>query len=198
MFTGIVETMATVLEKTARGLTVSRPESYTDLTIGCSITVNGACLSVIRFDNQSMSFDVVPETWARTNLGDLEGGSKVNLERALAAQSRFEGHIVQGHIEGTATVMSLEKPTDSPWATLTIDLPEDIATYVVHKGSIAINGVSLTVAGIEGGVCKIALIPHTLDVTNLGLLKNGDKVNIETDVLARYVESILAKKESAQ
>jgi riboflavin synthase len=156
--------------------------------------VNGTCLSVIGFDDQSMSFDVIPETWAVTNLGSLQASEKVNLERALAASGRFEGHMMQGHIESTATVLSLEKPKDSPWATLTIDLPDEISKYVVHKGSIAINGVSLTVAKIDGGVCKVELIPHTLSITNLGLLKNGDTVNIETDVLARYIESILAKR----
>ncbi len=194
MFTGIVETTASVLQKNDTGLTLERPSIFTDITIGCSITVNGACLSVIRFDDASMSFDIVPETWARTNLGDLAVGSKVNLERALKAEGRFEGHIVQGHIEGVGTVTSFEQPTDSPWATLKIELPSEISPYVVFKGSIAINGVSLTVAAIDGNLCTIALIPHTLEVTNLGALEIGSRVNIETDILARYMESILAKR----
>lgn len=194
MFTGIVEVAASVLQKTDAGLTLERPAIFDDITIGCSITVNGACLSVIQFDGASMSFDIVPETWARTNLGDLAIGGQVNLERALKAEGRFEGHIVQGHIEGVGTVTSFEKPTDSPWATLTLELPSEISPYVVFKGSIAINGVSLTVAAIDGNICTIALIPHTLEVTNLGTLEIGSRVNIETDILARYMESILAKR----
>ncbi len=195
MFTGIVEVSAPVLEKTATGLTVQRPANFDDIAIGGSIVVNGACLTVIAFDEQSMTFDVVPETWDKTNLGDLNAGDHVNLERSMGAQSRFEGHIVQGHIEGTGTVKRFEKPTDSPWATLMIELPSDLARYVVYKGSIAINGVSLTVAAVDGTMCTIALIPHTLDITNLGTLNIGDRVNIETDVLARYIESILAKRQ---
>ncbi len=195
MFTGIVEVSAPVLEKTATGLTVQRPANFDDIAIGGSIVVNGACLTVIAFDEHSMTFDVVPETWAKTNLGDLATGDRVNLERSMSAQSRFEGHIVQGHVEGTGTIKSFEKPTDSPWATLAIELPSDLARYVVYKGSIAINGVSLTVAAVDWTTCTIALIPHTLEITNLGTLKIGDRVNIETDVLARYIESILAKRQ---
>lgn len=195
MFTGIVETAAAVISKTDTGLTVERPASFGDISIGGSITVNGACLTVIAFDDTSMTFDVVPETWDKTNLGDLQTGNRVNLERSIGAQSRFEGHIVQGHVEGTGKIVSFEKPSDSPWATLTIELPADLARYVVYKGSIAINGVSLTVASVEGTICTIALIPHTLEITNLGTLAVGDRVNIETDVLARYIESILAKRQ---
>lgn len=194
MFTGIIETTAAVLEKTPTGLTLARPTSFIDITMGCSITVNGACLSVVRFDDASMSFDIVPETWDKTNLGDLHTGDKVNLERALASNGRFEGHIVQGHIEGTGTVVSFDKPTDSPWATLVIAVSDDLAKYIVYKGSIAINGVSLTVAAKEGNNVHIALIPHTLEVTNLGNLHAGDRVNMETDVLARYMESFLASR----
>lgn len=194
MFTGIVELSAPVLAKTDTGLTVERPSIFDDITIGGSITVNGACLTVIAFDDTSMTFDVVPETRARTNLGALNIGDRVNLERSMSAQSRFEGHIVQGHIEGTGRVKSFEKPTDSPWATLVIEMPDHIAPYVVFKGSIAINGVSLTVADKKENLCTIALIPHTLEITNLGTLKVGDTVNIETDVLARYVESMLKNR----
>jgi riboflavin synthase len=194
MFTGIVETTATVLKKTDSGLTLERPSTFDDLKAGASIALNGACLSVVEFDDQSMSFFVLPETWNKTNLGDLEVGSPVNVERAMGAGGRFEGHIVQGHIEGTGTVTIFEKPSDSPWATLAIQLPDTISPFVVYKGSIAINGVSLTVVSIEKNICTIALIPQTLEITNLGTLKIGERVNIETDVLARYIESILAKR----
>lgn len=194
MFTGIVETTANLLQKTDSSLTLERPAIFDDLTIGSSIALNGACLSVVRFDDASMSFFVLPETWAKTNLGDLSVGDKVNVERALGAHGRFEGHIVQGHIEGTGTVVSLEKSTESPWAMLIVQVSDALARYIVYKGSIAINGVSLTVTGIESNRCTIALIPQTLEITNLGLLQTGDKVNMETDVLARYMESFLTHR----
>lgn len=194
MFTGIVETTAEILEKTDTGLVIARPAMFDDLTVGSSVSVNGACLSVVQFDDTSMSFYVLPETWAKTNLGDLQIGDPVNVERALGANGRFEGHIVQGHVEGTGTVTRCEKSTDSPWATLVIRLPDDIVPFVVYKGSISINGVSLTVVSIEQSLCEIALIPQTLDATNLGKLRIGDRVNIETDVFARYIESFLSKR----
>ncbi len=192
MFTGIVETTAPILRKTDTSLVLERPTSFKDLTVGCSISVSGVCLSVVTFDEVSMHFDVVGETWARTNLGTKKEGDRVNLERALAASGRFEGHIVQGHIEGTAEVLELKN--DGQWTMLTVRLPADLLPSVVFKGSIAIDGVSLTVAALNGDLCSIALIPHTLEVTTLGKLKAGDTVNIETDILAKYVVSILSKQ----
>ncbi len=192
MFTGIVETTAPILRKTDTSLVLERPTSFKDLSLGCSISVSGVCLSVVKFDEVSMHFNVVGETWARTNLGSKKEGERVNVERALAANGRFEGHIVQGHIEGTAEVMELKN--DGQWTMLTVRLPHDLLPSVVFKGSIAIDGVSLTVAALEGDLCTIALIPHTLEITTLGSLKPGDTVNIETDILAKYVVSILSKK----
>jgi len=192
MFTGIVETTAPILRKTNDLLVLGLPSSFDDIAIGCSIAVSGVCLSVIAFDDASMSFNVVGETWARTNLGQKKEGDAVNLERALAANGRFEGHIMQGHIEGTAHAVEWRK--DGQWTVLALRLSPDLLPYIVFKGSIAIDGVSLTVAGLEGDICTIALIPHTLEVTTLGSLKPGDAVNIETDILARYVESLLSKK----
>jgi len=194
MFTGIVETTASILQKTDDALVLSRPASFDDLSIGCSISVSGVCLSVVSFDAASMSFNVVGETWKRTNLGSKREGDQVNLERALAANGRFEGHIVQGHIEGTADVVELKK--DGQWTMLTVRLPKDLLPSIVFKGSIAIDGVSLTVAALANDLCTIALIPHTLEVTTLGALKAGDTVNIETDILAKYVVSILSKQQS--
>jgi len=192
MFTGIVETTAPILRKTEDSLVLGRPASFDDLSVGCSIAVSGVCLSVVSFDGASMSFNVVGETWARTNLGNKKEGDRVNLERSVAANGRFEGHIVQGHIEGTAETISLHQ--DGQWTMLSIRLPQALLPAVVYKGSIAIDGVSLTVAAIEGEVCTIALIPHTLEVTTLGSLVPGEKVNIETDILARYVANMLSPK----
>lgn len=187
MFTGIIETTGKVLQRTTTGLTIERPASFDDIKTGSSIAVSGVCLSVINFDNSSMSFDVVPETWSKTNLGGLHTGDLVNLERSMSASSRFEGHVVQGHIEATASVVSLEKPDNEPWATLTIDAPSHLSSFIVSKGSIALNGVSLTVASKDHNRITIALIPHTLAITNLGALKAGDMINVETDIMARYV-----------
>lgn len=191
MFTGIVETTAPILKKTDTSLILERPTHFTDLTVGCSIAVSGVCLSVVKFDEVSMYFNVVGETWARTNLGLKKEGDRVNVERALAANGRFEGHIVQGHVEGTAEVIELKN--DGQWTMLAVRLPADLLSSVVFKGSIAIDGVSLTVAALAGDLCTIALIPHTLEITTLGSLKAGDTVNIETDILAKYVVSILSK-----
>lgn len=194
MFTGIIETTAKVMAKTTDSLTLERPAMFSDIKEGTSIAVNGACLSVVRLNNTELSFDIMPETWAKTNLGDLTFNDTVNVERALAAAGRFEGHIVQGHIEGIATVISLDQPGSSPWATLIINVTDALSTYIVYKGSIAINGVSLTIARKENNLITLELIPHTLEMTNLGVLTPGDKVNIETDILARYIESYLSKK----
>lgn len=192
MFTGIIETTAPILRKTDTSLVLERPTHFKDLTVGCSISVSGVCLSVVSFDEVSMHFNVVGETWARTNLGSKKEGDRVNVERALAANGRFEGHIVQGHSEGTAEVVELT--SDGQWTILTVRLPAELLSSVVFKGSIAIDGVSLTVAALNGDLCTIALIPHTLEVTTLGGLKAGDTVNIETDILAKYVASILSKQ----
>lgn len=185
MFTGIVETTASVIAKTDDSLTIARPLSFNDIKEGSSIAVNGVCLSVVYFDRDTMRFDVVGETWRRTNLGSLKEGSTVNLERAMAATGRFEGHVVQGHIEGTAKV--LEWKMDGMWRLLILELPIPMIPFVTEKGSIALDGISLTVASLRGNQCTIALIPHTLEVTNVGGRKPGDAINVETDILAHYV-----------
>lgn len=185
MFTGIIETTAPVLERTPTRLTVALPANFDDVKIGSSIAVSGVCLTVVVLNKEDMAFDLVGETWDRTNLGELEKGSLVNLERAMPANGRFEGHIVQGHIEGTATVK--EWRDVGQWRQLLLTLPDALVPMVTEKGSIALDGVSLTVAGIKGNVVTIALIPHTLDVTTLGARKAGERVNVETDILAHYV-----------
>jgi len=182
MFTGIVEAAAQVIESTGSRLVIERPSSWNDLKIGSSVSVSGVCLSVIEFDNKSMTFDVVEETRTRTTL-DMRTTGRINLERALKADARFEGHIVQGHTEGTAKVENIEE------GILTIILPAELQPFVIQKGSIAIDGVSLTVASINENQCSVALIPHTLENTTLGSLKQGDSVNIETDILGKYILS---------
>ena len=191
MFTGIVETTAAVRETSDTGLVIDRPSAFTDIQEGASIAVSGVCLSVIAFDQDSMRFDIMEETWKRTKLGSLQIGDRVNLERSMRADGRFEGHIVQGHVEGVGEVRSAKYEVPSVGAEISIRLPADLVPFVIHKGSIAIDGVSLTVAKIEKDICTIALIPHTLEVTTLGSLKEGDKVNIETDILGRYAYALL-------
>lgn len=192
MFTGIVEATAEVMERTSTGLTVERLPLFTDVKIGSSIAVSGACLTVVDLDTRRMRFDVVPETWAKTTLGNLKSSDRVNLERAMAGGGRFEGHVVQGHVEGIGEVTSFQFPVSREEDTmLTIRLPDELSRYVIPKGSIAIDGVSLTVASIEQNICTVALIPHTLTSTTLGVLREGDYVNIETDMIVRAVASLL-------
>lgn len=184
MFTGIVETTAPVLERTDARLTLARPAMFDDVKIGSSIAVNGVCLTVVVLNKEDMAFDVVGETWRRTNLGELLVGNTVNLERAMPANGRFEGHVVQGHVEGVATVKEWKE--DGQWKVLVLEVPQELLPYITEKGSIALDGVSLTVAGFKGNEVSIALIPHTLEVTTLGHRQKGDLVNVETDILAHY------------
>ncbi len=185
MFTGIVETTAPVLERTDARLILARPSSFIDVKIGSSIAVNGVCLTVVVLNKEDFAFDVVGETWRRTNLGDLLVGNTVNLERAMAANGRFEGHVVQGHVEGVAHVT--EWKDDGQWKQLLLEVPNEVLPYITLKGSIALDGVSLTVAGFKGNIVTIALIPHTLEITTLGLRQAGDRINVETDILAHYI-----------
>lgn len=179
MFTGIIEATAEILEKTERGLSIDRPVSFDDVKIGSSIAVAGVCLTVTRLDDRSMGFDVVGETWEKTKFQDLQAGDHVNLERAMKMGDRFEGHIVQGHIKGTGKVL-LQKHGQ-----LIVELPSGLMASVVPKGSIALDGVSLTIASVEGNHITVALIPHTFEHTTLGTLQKGDQVNVETDVMVR-------------
>ncbi len=190
MFTGIIEAQAEIMKMTDNGIFVERPENFDDIKIGSSISVSGACLSVVSFDSDSMEFDVVSETFQITKLGSLKVGDRVNLERAMKASDRFEGHVVQGHIEGVGEVVSEKQEIES--GKLIIKIPENLLIFIVSKGSITIDGVSLTVASISGNEITVALIPHTLKNTTLGFLNNGDKVNIETDVLVRHAKQLQA------
>ena len=196
MFTGLVEETGTLLafEKSSAGarLTLRAPLVCTDAKLGDSIAVNGCCLTVTARDGDTLSFDLLAETLARTNLGDLQPGTPVNLERALAAHARLGGHFVQGHIDTTSEVLAFD-PVGAD-RRLEIALPADVARYVAFKGSIAIDGISLTVAEVKPDRFVIWIIPHTLTVTNLRTKKAGDRVNLEFDLLAKYVERILSVK----
>ena len=194
MFTGIVEELGAVAaiepgEDSAR-LTVRGPLVTADATHGASIAVNGVCLTVVSHDDGEFTVDVMAETLRRSGLGALRTGDRVNLERAMAAGGRFGGHIVQGHVDGTGQI--LDRQPGDRWEVGRFSLPEDLARYVVETGSIPVDGVSLTVAGVDDSSFTVSLIPTTLDLTTLGHKEIGEPVNLEVDVLAKYVERLLS------
>jgi len=169
-----------------------------ELKPGDSVAVSGVCLTAVDIRGQEFSADLAEETMKRTSLGSLKQGSLVNLELPARAQDRMGGHIVQGHVDGTATIVSLEKIKDREDWRLVIDIPPALARYVVSQGSITIEGISLTVARINAGRLEIAIIPHTLHATNLHSLRSGSPVNLEVDVLAKYAEKMVQAKASAK
>jgi riboflavin synthase len=191
MFTGIVETMGEVAtaDRSPGGMRMAVRAPGLELGIGDSIAVNGVCLTAVAVDAGGFEADVVLETLARTNLGGVAVGTGVNLERPMPATGRFDGHVVQGHIDGVGTVVSVEVEGDGK--RIRIRAPRELSRYVAEKGSIAVDGVSLTVAQVEGDEFAIALIPHTLDVTTLGVRTSGSIVNLEVDVIAKYVERMM-------
>lgn len=193
MFTGIIEETGTVARITgsrgARKLAIRAAKIMQDLTVDDSIAVDGVCLTVIETSEKSFAVEVVEESLRRSTLGALTQGSIVNLERALSAASRLGGHFVQGHVDGTAVVRHWT--TQQGGKLLTLEAPPDLRKYIIPKGSITVNGVSLTVARLSGDKVSIALIPHTMEVTTLGRLRAGDRVNIETDMLGKYVYQLL-------
>lgn len=197
MFTGIVEKIGSVEEvadnEKGRRVVLSSP-GLGELPIGASISVNGVCLTAVETGDDSVAVDVIPETLERSNLGSLARENRVNLERPMPADGRFDGHIVQGHVDGVGTVTNVERDSDGG-VVMSIETPENLRRYLVEKGSVSIDGVSLTVAGLTDGGFTVALIPHTLEVTTLGLRNPGDAVNLEMDVLAKYVERLLKVNE---
>ncbi len=192
MFTGIIEEIGHISHIRTGGetctVTVAASKVLTDVRIGDSIAVNGTCLTVCSFDAGHFSADVMPETMRRTNLGGLAPGAPVNLERAMAAGGRFGGHIVSGHIDGTGQIRSLRKEGNAVWVTITAG--EKILRYIVEKGSIAIDGISLTVAAVSKQDFAVSVIPHTGSETTLLTKKPGDAVNLECDIVAKYVEKL--------
>ncbi len=194
MFTGIVEAMGQVLavEMWPGGgrLRVRVPREFTDLAPGHSLAVDGVCLTVVALEGDAALFDLAAETLRRTTLGRLRPGAPVNLERPLAAGARIGGHFVQGHVDGVGTITAVTPEGDGVW--MEVGLPPGLARYVAEKGSLALDGVSLTVAAVKGDRCAVALIPHTLAVTALGRKGPGDPVNVEVDILAKYLARLLA------
>ena len=200
MFTGIVEELGSVeslaMRAGAQGnsarLRVNCSTVLSDASEGSSIAVNGVCLTAVDLQPRSFSADLAPETLQRSNLGDLRAGARVNLERPMAANGRLSGHIVQGHVDGTGEFLGLEALGDENWW-LRIRVPAELDRFLVYKGSIAIDGISLTVASIESGVVSVTIIPHTYRNTTLAGYRAGSRVNVECDVLAKHVEKLLRK-----
>lgn len=194
MFTGIIEEIGTVrrIEHGAKGarLTIQANTVLEDTRIGDSIATNGVCLTVVSMTGDSFSADVMAESLRRSSLGTLQGGSPVNLERAMAANGRFGGHIVSGHIDGTGTIASQKREDNAVW--VKIKTPAPLLRYIVEKGSIAIDGVSLTVAAVTDTDFSVSIIPHTGAQTILLGKKPGDPVNLECDVIGKYVEKLTA------
>jgi len=194
MFTGIIEEMGSLqaVEPRSAGsrLRIAAHKIMSDLREGDSVSVNGVCLTAVDLKPGSFAADASPETLQRSSLGELRTGSPVNLERALQANARLGGHIVQGHVDGIGRIVSLDLLGDNNWW-LKVQAPPELDRYLVFKGSVAIDGISLTVAALEDGVLSVTIIPHTYANTNLRGKRPGDTVNLETDVLARYVEKML-------
>jgi len=184
MFTGIVEELGTVVSRQGPKLRLGATTVLEDIELGASIAVNGTCLTVVGWGDDWWEADVVEESYSRTCLGALQAGDRVNLERPVRLADRLGGHLVQGHVDAVGTIVD-----GAP--DLRVSLPEDLLRYVVEKGSITIDGISLTVAGVHHDGFSVAVIPHTAEVTTLGTKGPGDPVNLELDVLAKYVESLL-------
>jgi riboflavin synthase len=193
MFTGIVSELGEVeaIESGDEGARIRvKAGLASELEPGDSVAVNGACLTATSTDNGSFEADVMKQTLGLTTLGALEPSSRVNLELPLRAADRLGGHVVQGHVDGTGTVASLEP--DGFARRLRVELPDELRAYVVERGSLAIEGVSLTVVALDGGTVEVSLIPETLERTTLGSVEPGDRLNIEVDVLARYVRGLMS------
>lgn len=201
MFTGIIEEVGKVTKIQQRGenrrITVEAKKTPGQLATGDSVAVSGVCLTALDINPHSFSADLAPETWDRTSFSRIHEGALVNLELSMKADGRFGGHIVQGHVDGVGRLIELERIADSENWWLHIEIPSEVEKYTVFKGSISIEGISLTVAKLEGNRCTIAVIPHTVEMTNLGSLKPGDPVNLEADLIAKYVEKMM-RREPAQ
>jgi riboflavin synthase len=193
MFTGIVEELGTVEVSGAR-LSVACSLVMEDMVAGGSIAVNGVCLTAVELRPDGFSADLAPETLDRSNLGFLKAGDRVNLERPITLAARLSGHIVQGHVDGTGILETLRSLENGNWEML-VRVPEALDRYLVFKGSVAIDGISLTIADITDCLLRVAIIPHTYAVTNLATRRTGDRLNIECDMLARHIEKLLSRIE---
>jgi riboflavin synthase len=198
MFTGIIEEVGRVTCIQQRGenrrVTIATKKAAKELKTGDSIAVSGVCLTALDIQPGSFCADLAPETWERTSFSRMQEGTLVNLELPMKADGRFGGHIVQGHVDGVGTLVALERIADSENWWLRVELPRDVEKYSVYKGSISIEGISLTIAKLEGRICTVAIIPHTFEMTNLNALQPGDVVNLEADLIAKYVEKMMARE----
>lgn len=197
MFTGLVEALATVAEvreePPGRRLVLREPRVAADAAVGDSIALNGCCLTVVAVEGEVLAFEAGPETLARTNLGELTPGRQVNVERSLRVGDRMGGHFVTGHVDAVGRLA--ERTDEGQWSTLWFEHPVELSRQMASKGSIAVDGVSLTLVDVVPGRFSVMLIPHTLAVTTLGKLAVGDRVNLETDLLAKYVQGQLHRDE---
>jgi len=195
MFTGIVEEIGHITSIEQRGenrrITVAAANTPGELKPGDSVAVSGVCLTSLDIKPGSFCADLAPETWVRTSFSRIHEGALVNLELPMKSDGRFGGHIVQGHVDGVGKLIAFERIAESENWWLHIELPDDVEKYTVYKGSISIEGISLTVAKLEKNCCTIAIIPHTVEMTNLHSLKPGDPVNLEADLIAKYVEKMM-------
>src|ERR1700719_4765728 len=191
MFTGIIEEVGKVVKIEQRGenrrITIEAATTPKQLGVGQSVAVSGVCLTALDIKPNTFGADLAPETWARTSFSSLREGARVNLELPMKANGRFGGHIVQGHVDGVGKLIELERIAESGNWWLQIELPRDVEKYTVYKGSLCIEGISLTVARLDGTSCIVAIIPHTVEKTNLNSLHAGDPVNLEADLIAKYV-----------
>lgn len=195
MFTGIIEEVGRITRITQQGenrrITIEARNTPGLLGTGQSVAVSGVCLTALDIKPTSFCADLAPETWERTSFSRTREGTMVNLELPMKADGRFGGHIVQGHVDGVGKLLSFDRIGDSENWWLNIEIPRDVEKYTVFKGSISIEGISLTVAKLQAQQCTIAIIPHTVEMTNLGTLKPGDALNLEADVIAKYVEKMM-------
>jgi riboflavin synthase len=195
MFTGIIEEVGRIARIEQHGenrrITIAGERTPKELKTGDSVAVSGVCLTALDIKLESFCADLAPETWDRTSLSRIREGALVNLELPMKADGRFGGHIVQGHVDGVGKLIALERIQGSDNWLLHVELPEEIEKYTVYKGSVCIEGISLTVANLERDRCTVAIIPHTVEKTNLNSLKPGDPVNLEADLIAKYVEKMV-------
>ncbi len=196
MFTGIIQKVGTFKRKTKKGnkyqLVIDVDDFLDDVSIGDSIAVNGVCLTVVDYSANSFTVDVMPETVKATNIDNLQSGAKVNLEKSLQPKSFMGGHIVNGHVDGIGTIKSIKEEKNAK--IFTIEVGKEITKYLVDKGSVALNGISLTVMDFSDDTLKVSLIPETIRSTNLKYLEQGDEINIETDIIGKYVHKMLNDK----
>lgn len=198
MFTGMIEEVGHISRIEQQGenrrVTIAAKNATKELKTGDSVSVSGVCLTALDIKPGSFCADLAPETWSLTSFSRIHDGALVNLELPMKADGRFGGHIVQGHVDGVGKLIALERIADSENFWLRIKLPATVEKYTVYKGSICIEGISLTVANIEGRDCIVAIIPHTVERTNLNSLKPGDPVNLEADLIAKYVEKMMSRE----